>query len=439
MSTNTVDNKRKVTTARLTEMKARGEKISMLTAYDYSTAILVDGRNICSDDERTCFQQIHYLHSYNRFSCTARKDNRSKSCSRSFISDKSNVPAGIGDFKLSPDESKVMYVSYIHSDVKQPSDTDPKLDKATAYVAEDLMYRHWDHWVTELPHTFIADFGEGISPEKSIDILASEDKLYELPTEPFGGMEQLDWSPDGKYIAYSCKKKAGKEYAFSTNTEIYIYNVADGSCNVIPMGGGYDTEPTWSPDGQHIAWLSMARDGYEADKTRLMVADVADGKAGTIRDLTAGFKYNAAAPVWDDDSRTIYFNALAEGLQGIFKANVDGTISRITSDSQWCDYNSPFAVQKSDKGTTLLASWCSMDFPTELVSVSAEDGSTVQITKENEHILSQLADHKMEARMVKTVDGKDMLTWVMYPPQFDSTKVYPSILICLGGHMSALP
>ena len=177
----------------------------------------------------------------------------------------------------------------------------------------------------------------------------------------------------------------------------------------------------------------MARDGYEADKTRLMVADVADGKAGTIRDLTAGFKYNAAAPVWDDDSRTIYFNALAEGLQGIFKANVDGTISRITSDTQWCDYNSPFAVQKSDKGTTLLASWCSMDFPTELVSVSAEDGSTVQITKENEHILSQLADHKMEARMVKTVDGKDMLTWVMYPPQFDSTKVYPSILICLGG------
>ena len=256
------------------------------------------------------------------------------------------------------------------------------------------------------------------------------DWVYE---EEFSCRDGFRWSPDGKYIAYSCKKKAGKEYAFSTNTEIYIYNVADGSCNVIPMGGGYDTEPTWSPDGQHIAWLSMARDGYEADKTRLMVADVADGKAGTIRDLTAGFKYNAAAPVWDDDSRTIYFNALAEGLQGLFKANVDGTISRITSDSQWCDYNSPFAVQKSDKGTTLLASWCSMDFPTELVSVSAEDGSTIQITKENEHILSQLADHKMEARMVKTMDGKDMLTWVMYPPQFDSTKVYPSILICLGG------
>ena len=345
----------------------------------------------------------------------------------------SDIQAGVGEFKLSPDGSRLLYISYVHSDVKTPSDTDPKLDKATAYVAEDLMYRHWDHWVTELPHTFIADFKEGITPEGSIDLLASEEKLYELPIEPFGGLEQLDWSPDGRYIAYSCKKKTGKEYAFSTNTEIYIYNVADGSCDVIPMGGGYDTDPVWSPDGRHIAWLSMARDGYEADKTRLMTADFSGGKVSGIRALTSGFKYNAAGPVWDNDSKTIYFNALAEGLQGIFKVNADGSISRITPDTQWCDYNSPFAIVKSDKGTTLLASWCSMDFPTELVSVSAEDGASVQLTHENDHILSQLAPHKMEARMVKTVDGKDMLTWVMYPPQFDSTKVYPSILICLGG------
>ena len=345
----------------------------------------------------------------------------------------SNIPAGVGEFKLSPDESKLMYISYVHSNVKTPSDTDPKLDKATAYVAEDLMYRHWDHWVTELPHTFIANFKEGITTERSIDILASEKKLYELPIEPFGGLEQLDWSPDGRYIAYSCKKKTGKEYAFSTNTEIYIYNVEDGSCDVIPMGGGYDTDPVWSPDGQHIAWLSMARDGYEADKTRLMTADFSNGKVSGIRDLTAAFKYNAAGPVWDNDSKNIYFNALAEGLQGIFKVNADGSISRITPDTQWCDYNSPFAIVKSDKGTTLLASWCSMDFPTELVSVSAENGVSVQLTHENDHILSQLAPHKMEARMVKTIDDKDMLTWVMYPPQFDSTKVYPSILICLGG------
>ncbi len=345
----------------------------------------------------------------------------------------SNVPEGISEFKLSPDGTKVMYVSTIHSNVQTPSDSDPKLDKASAYATEDLMYRHWDHWVTELPHTYIADFREGITRESSTDILAAEKQLYELPIEPFGGLEQLDWTPDGKFIAYSCKKLTGKQYAFSTNTEIYIYNVETAECGVIPMGGGYDTDPSFSPDGKHIVWLSMRRDGYEADKVRLMTADFVDGNVSDIRDLTASFKYNAAGPIWDDNSECVYFNALAEGLQGIFKADLTGKIERITPEDKWCDYDSPFAVVKSDEETELLASWCSMDFPTELVSVNAADGKSKQISHTNAALLDKLAPHDMEARMVKTVDGKDMLTWVLYPPQFDSTKVYPSILICLGG------
>ena len=345
----------------------------------------------------------------------------------------SDVPEGVSEFKLSPDGSKVMYVSTIHSKVQTPSDSDPKLDKATAYSTEDLMYRHWDHWVTELPHTYIADFKEGITKDSSTDILAAEKDLYELPIEPFSGLEQLDWTPDGKFIAYSCKKLSGKQYAFSTNTEIYIYNVATAECSVVPMGGGYDTDPRFSPDGKHIAWLSMRRDGYEADKVRLMAADFADGNVTSIRDLTDSFKYNAAGPIWDKDSETIYFNALAEGLQGIFKANLSGNITRITSEDKWCNYDSPFAVVKSDAGTELLASWCSMDFPTELVRVNAADGKSKQISHTNAELLDKLEPHDMEARMVKTVDGKDMLTWVLYPPKFDSTKVYPSILICLGG------
>lgn len=345
----------------------------------------------------------------------------------------SDVPEGVSEFKLSPDGSKVMYVSTIHSKVQTPSDSDPKLDKATAYSTEDLMYRHWDHWVTELPHTYIADFKEGITKDSSTDILAAEKDLYELPIEPFSGLEQLDWTPDGKFIAYSCKKLSGKQYAFSTNTEIYIYNVATAECSVVQMGGGYDTDPRFSPDGKHIAWLSMRRDGYEADKVRLMAADFANGNVTSIRDLTDSFKYNAAGPIWDEDSETIYFNALAEGLQGIFKANLSGDITRITPEDKWCDYDSPFAVVKSDAGTELLASWCSMDFPTELVRVNAADGKSKQISHTNAELLDKLEPHDMEARMVKTVDGKDMLTWVLYPPKFDSTKVYPSILICLGG------
>ena len=374
----------------------------------------------------------------------------------------SNVPAGVGEFKFTPDQKKVMYISYVKSHVDKPVDRHADLDKATAYVSDDLMYRHWDHTVLEIPHTFIADFdfgGSEITPDNSVDILAGEAELYELPTEPFGGLEQLSWSPDGKYIAYSCRKLVGKKYAFSTNTEIYIYNVETGACQVIDMKGGYDTDPVWSPDGSKIAWISMERDGYEADKQRLMMAYV-DWTKGEpmvwgITDATEDFKYNASGPVWSADSKNIYFNSLAEGVQGMFVAKgpdfdapagskikpAPWKVERITDEDFWYDFGSPFHVAENEDGsTTLYTTWCSMDFPTELMAVTTSDFGTryTSITLENSHILSQLAEHETEARWLETVDGKKMLTWVLYPPQFDSTKTYPAITICLGGPQGTL-
>ena len=376
----------------------------------------------------------------------------------------SDIPAGVGEFKLSPDQKKVMYISYVKSHVDKPVDRYEDLGKATAYATDDLMYRHWDHTVLEIPHTFIADFSfdaaeKSITPENSTDILAGEAELYELPTEPFGGLEQLSWSPDGRYIAYSCRKLVGKKYAFSTNTEIYIYNVETGECQVIDMKGGYDTDPVWSPDGSKIAWISMARDGYEADKQRLMVAYVdwenSFPRTWGITDVTENFKYNAAGLMWADDSKSIYFNSLTEGLQGMYEAKAPDfnapvnakikpapwQIERITGDDMWYDFGSPFYVRKNDDGsTTFFTTWCSMDFPTELMTVETSDFGTryTSITTENAHILSQLAEHETEARWLKTVDGKDMLTWVLYPPQFDPSKTYPAITICLGGPQGTL-
>ena len=368
----------------------------------------------------------------------------------------SDVPAGISEFKLSPDQSKLIYVSYVKSDVKTPADCYEDLGKANAYTTDDLMYRHWDHTVMEIPHSFIADFSPkaaaSVTPETSIDILAGEPANYELPTEPFSGIEQLDWSPDGKFIAYSCRKVTGKKYAFSTNTEIYIYNIENGKCSKISTAGGYDTDPVWSPDGSKICWVSMERDGYEADKQRLMISDLnwseldENGcpKASEPVDATADFKYNVTGPVWDENCKEIYFASLAEGLQGIFKAESaeEGwQITRLTDEDRWNDFGSPFHIAKTDEGgLEMLTTWCSMDFPTELaaVVVSPEGVEYKPVTTENEHILSQIAEHNTEARYVKTVDGKDMLTWVLYPPQFDPAKKYPSILICLGGPQGTL-
>ncbi len=356
----------------------------------------------------------------------------------------SNVEAGVGEFKISPDESKIMYISYVKSHVKSPSDCYEELGKATAYETDDLMYRHWDHTVMEIPHTYVAEFNfDGIG--KGMDILPAEEALFELPTEPWSGLEQLAWSPDSRYIAYSCRKLKGKKYAFSTNTEIYIYNIETGETMLVEMNGGYDTDPVWSPDGSKIAWISMERDGYEADKQRLMVADVAWTRGtmpavGNIRDITSDFKYNAAGPVWTSDSNGLYFNSLTEGLQAIYEAslsNGEWTIKRLTGEEMWYDFSSPFYVAENAEGVkTLYATWCSMDIPTELVAI--QNNEYHQITNENGHILDQLAEHETEARLLKTVDGKEMLTWVLYPPHFDPSKKYPAITICLGGPQGTL-
>ena len=371
------------------------------------------------------------------------------------------IPAGVGEFKLSPDQKRLMYISYVKSHVDKPVDRYADLGKANAYTTDNLMYRHWDHTVLEIPHTFVSGFSftggskNPITPSNSTDILAGESGLYELPTEPFGGLEQLNWSPDSKFIAYSCRKLEGKKYAFSTDTEIYIYNTETAQTSLIDMKGGYDTDPVWSPDGNKLCWISMERDGYEADKQRLIVADITTGEGmpevSGICDVTVDFKYNVSSPVWSADSRSIYFAALTEGLQAIYEASEEAEsweIRRLTGEDMWNDFGSPFHVEENENGTkTLLTTWCSMDFPTELVEITltpdvkkalTDKDAYRQITHENEHILTQLTDHETEARYVRTVDGKDMLTWVLYPPHFDPAKEYPSILICLGGPQGTL-
>ncbi len=402
------------------------------------TALTKDGKNISNARWAPDGKAIYFLKESQLYKASYKDGKLGK---RLKISD---VPAGIEEFLLSPDGSQLIYVSTVHSAVEVPSDTDPALDKAEAYATEDLMYRHWDHWVTEINHSFVAPLGNGIIRE-GLDILGGEDVLFQLPNGPFGGVEQLCWSPDGRYIAYSCKKLCGKEYAFSTDTEIFIFCPLTGETTQVTLGGGYDTNPVWSPDGKHLAWLSMERDGYEADKVRLLMADVTyqdseDGQAANpvienIVDLTSDFPYNADGPLWAADSKSLYFNALAEGVQGIFSivADPETALFRLTADNLWFDFASPFAILQDG---TLLTTYCSMDFPTEIVAVN--DNAVNQLTFENEHILSQLDKHETEARMVKTVDGKDMLTWVLYPPKFDRTKDYPAIEICLGGPQGTL-
>ena len=344
----------------------------------------------------------------------------------------SDIPAGISEFKLSPDGSNIIYISTIPGPVKSPKDSDPALDKAQAYATDDLMYRHWDHWVTETPRTYLAAMGGTITPERSVDLLG--DEPYELPTEPFGGIEQLDWSPDGKYIAYSCRKKTGKQYAFSTNCGIYLYKIQSGETVPVKTDGGYDTDPVFSADGKHLSWISMRRDGYEADQQRILICDFENGSTSGTRQLAASLDRDASGLVWSPDSKGLYYSALHNGVQKLFYTSLEDQTRQLTSDEEKYDFFSPFGVL--DGGKTLLASNYCLNRPVELISLSVEDEGYAQwkaLTDENGHILSQLDEPSSESVWLETVDGKQMQCWVLYPPHFDPSKQYPGIEIVLGG------
>jgi dipeptidyl aminopeptidase/acylaminoacyl peptidase len=349
----------------------------------------------------------------------------------------SDLPGGMMEFKLSPDGKKVLY-SADFKVAKSPAEIHPDLPKSTARTIEGMMYRHWDHFVETIPHTYLADF-DGNKLGEGVDLLAGEP--YELPTEPFSGIEQLDFSPDGNWIVYSCRKKTGREYAFSTNTDIYLLNLLSNVCTNISEGMmGYDTDPVFSPDGSTIAWISMERDGYEADKTRLFVFDV---NSGERRELSTSFKYNIESPVWMPDSKGLYFTSLVEGLKEIWKTDLEGNMARVTPEREWYDFGAPSLLTlTAEDGTVaverLITTNICMLRPAEIVSINPQDGSWEQLTFENKDIFDQLDEVTVEERWIRTSDNKRMLTWVLYPPKFDKTKVYPSILLCLGGPQGTL-
>ncbi len=344
----------------------------------------------------------------------------------------SNIPGGISEFKLSPDQTKLMYIAQVKYATK-PADLYPDLTQSTGREIDALMYRHWDCFVETIPHTFVTDVvrsGKSLKVAPGKDII--EGTRFELPTLPFGGLEQLSWSPDGQWIAYACRKLTGKDYAFSTNTDIYLYNVADGTCENLSEGmNGYDTDPVFSPDGKSIAWLSMERAGFEADRNRVFVIDLASREK---RELTVGFDHSAASPVWKADGSGLYFNALAFGLQAIFSVDLQGNVTRITPDDLWFDFG---GVAEFGEGH-LLSTAHNMSRPDEIISVSLADGSFTYLTHENDDIYAQLEQETYELRWIPTTDGLKMLTWVVYPAGFDSTKVYPTMLFCTGGPQQCL-
>ncbi|WP_370459912.1 prolyl oligopeptidase family serine peptidase [Bacteroides sp. 519] len=336
-----------------------------------------------------------------------------------------NYKDDIEGFAFSPDEKKLLFISQIKV-LDSTADKYPDLSKSSGIIRNDLMYKHWDEWVTTAPHPFVAGF-DGNAISNVTDILEGEP--YESPMKPFGGIEQLAWNTTSDKIAYTCKKKIGKEYALSTNSDIYIYDLkTKQAINITEGNMGYDTNPKYSPDGKSIAWLSMERDGYESDWNRLFVMNL---ETGEKRFVSKSLDSNVDDYTWSKDAQTIYFTSVWHGKTQIYAVDVaSATIKALTEGVH--DYASVALC-----GDKMIAKRHSMSMADEIYAVDM-NGQATQLTYENKHIYDQLEMGRVEERWMKTTDGKDMLTWVIYPPEFDPNKKYPAILYCTGGPQNAV-
>ena len=337
----------------------------------------------------------------------------------------SNVDKGINGFVLSPDEKKILFIGNVKYG-KTVEDNYPNLDKAKAFIVEDLMYKHWDEWVTEIPHPFVADF-DGSKLENIIDIMEGEP--YEAPMKPFGGVESLAWTKDSKSVIYVSRKKTGKEYALSTNSDLYLYNLDTKETKNLTEGMmGYDTNPVISPKGDKVAWLSMERDGYESDMNRIFVMDL---KTMEKTHLTSDWDYTVANIAWSPNNEKIFFIANHQGITPIFSIDVKSKKIETIAD-QVCDY--AYLAPIDDKRVVTLRH--SIEYPNEIFVV--EKGKDNQLTFVNKELLDKLTPVTVEKHLVPTTDGKEMTTWVILPPNFDKSKKYPAILYCQGGPQSAV-
>lgn len=337
----------------------------------------------------------------------------------------SSVENGISGFLFSPDGKKVVMIGSVKYS-RTAQDVYPDLPKATGRLIDDLMYKHWDEWVTEIPHPLVGEFN-GSEVTDVVDIM--QDEPYESPMKPFGGIESFAWSPDSKQLIYVSRKKTGMEYAVSTNSDLYLYDLESRATRNLTDGMmGYDTAPVWSPDGKTIAWLSMEHDGYESDKNRIFIMDMATGEK---TDLTTDWDYTADAIAWNPDGKSIYFIAPKDGVTPVFSINVATKEVAVVAEGEY-DYSSLAPMADG----TLITMHHSFLMPNEIVAV--KDGKATQISQVNTELLSQLDMPVVKKRMVPTTDGKLMTTWVLYPANFDETAKYPAILYCQGGPQQAV-
>lgn len=336
---------------------------------------------------------------------------------------------GVRDKHISPDKTWKIETDRVKLDNVHGNEIHGDLKESNALIYDDLHHRHWDRWRDgSYNHLFISPLsGNG----ERTDIMPGEP--YDTPTVPFGGSEDYTWDAEGEAVIYVCKKKKGTDYVNSTNTHLYRYEIATGqTTNLTADNPGYDTNPLTGPDGT-LAWLSMARDGYEADKNDIKI--MRDGEA---LNLTADWDGTVSEFLWSKDGKTIYFAAPLNGTRQLFSVKVPGKNKKRGDVRQIT--KGPFDVTGLTglRGNTLIAGRTDMNTAKELYEIDLKSGEMKKLTRVNDAVYQEITPSEVRERTVKTADGQDMLVWVIYPPDFDPKEKYPMLLYTQGGPQSPL-
>lgn len=338
-----------------------------------------------------------------------------------FVNDKHMSPNG--QYKLTTKEVKVKKV--------YGKDFYPDLTQSNAYILDNLNYRHWDTWEDgAFSHLFVHKITDG-KVDEGKDIM--KDEPYDCPQKPFGGDEDFTWSPDSKKVIYVSKKKYGTEYAVSTNTDLYSYDINTGETTNLSEGMmGYDTHPTYSSKGI-LAWLSMKREGYESDKNDIVVSN-----DNAKLNLTQHWDGTVESFCWSNDGKKIFFTAAIDGTIQLFEVDYPGLTKKLPVGKQITRGEFDVTSIIGQVGSNLFVTRTDMNHAAEIYNIDLSKGSMVQLTHTNDGIYNSLTTGEIERRYVTTTDGKKMLTWIIYPPGFDPSKKYPTLLYCQGGPQSPL-
>ena len=330
---------------------------------------------------------------------------------------------------ISPDGKKIAFSKEVLVEKLMGKEKYSDVPKSTAQIYNDLNHRHWDRFNEgKYNHVFVVNVSE--TADKAKDLL--EGKPWDSPQRPSGGSEDFLWNPDSTQLLYVTKPLSGAEYAQSTNTDIFAYDLKSGTVkNLTESNKGYDVNPKFSPDGKYLSWQSMERNGFEADKNDVKILDL---KSGITTNLTKAWDESVVGSVfWSQDSKNIYFTTAWKGTMQLFSLNrKTSKIQQVTKGD--FDVSDIYA----ENSNSLLVSRTDMNHNADLFSVDVKNGAMKQLTEVNKETYAKITPSKTELKMVKTTDGKEMGVWFIYPPNFDPAKKYPTLLYCQGGPQSAL-